>query len=255
MVTRDLSNKRVTLALGPANGLVNFQRALLAELRLFVNASEATRWDGFDLGMQESDQTDDRSLADDAGATIRGFAQFGGGVPFFYPKKSDTGSILRRVFNLVKTPRTELIVWERVGWVDNSVELAAGDCINLYRVQTDGFTPDTEGDGGYAYILNMLPKGDVLPWYVVPAETPVAPTLVGGSETIAGTENGAALRGLTYQGQDITARATWVSSDDSVATVRAGVIRFIKEGTATITPSYPGAAVIATPITVTVAAA
>lgn len=255
MPTRDLSNKRVTLALGAANAVSAFYSPTLAELRAFLNASEATRWDGFDLGMQESDQTDDRSLADDAGATIRGFAQFGGGIPFFYPKKSDTGSILRQVFNLTKTPRTELILWERVGWVDNNVVLNAGDCINLYRVLTDGFTPDTEGDGGYAYILNMLAKGDVLTWFVVPAATAVAPTLVGGSATVSGVVGSAALRGLAYQGQDITARATWTSSDDTVATVRKGVIAFLKAGTATITPSYPGAAAVASPITVTVTAA
>lgn len=254
MPTRDLANKRITTAFGPANGVADMTKPALAELQAFQPSSEAIRFDGFDFGGSESDEVDDRSLADDAGAVLRGFAQFGGAIPFFMPKLTDTGSILRRVWNVIKNTRTELLFWERVGFKDISQPLAAGDNVNISRIMTDSYNPDTEGDGGYAMIVNMLPKGDFLPWFVVPAATPAAITLVGAA-TASLVVGAVTLRGAKYQGNDITARATWTSSNSNVATVDAhGVIVAVAAGTATITPSYPGAATNSG-IAVTVAAA
>lgn len=243
MPNRDLANKRITFWLGAANAIANLAAPSVIEINAMLMASAATRWDGFDFGAQESDQVDDRSLDDDAGAVLRGFAQFGGAVPFFMPKKADTSSILRQVFNLLKTPRTELVVVERVGFKSTSQPAAAGDIVNVYRILTDGFNPDTEGDGGYAYIVNFLPKGDIYPWVTVPAAAPASIALVGGATlalTAAGTAVG--LRGATYQGFDLTARATWLSSDPTKATVDAhGIIKAVAAGTANITATYPGA--------------
>lgn len=253
MPNRDLANRRVTVWLGAANAIANLAAPAITEINAMLMVSAAIRWDGFDFGAQESDQVDDRSLDDDAGAVLRGFAQFGGAIPFFMPKKTDTSSILRTTFNLVKTPRTELLVVERVGFKSTNQVAAAGDIVNVYRILTDGFNPDTEGDGGYAYIVNFLPKGDIYPWTTVPAAAPASITLVGGATlalTAAGTAVG--LRGATYQGFDLTSRATWVSSAPNIATVDShGIIQAKAAGSASITATYPGATA-STACTVTV---
>lgn len=209
--------------------------------------SEAIRWDGYDFGAQESDQIDDRSLADSGTAQLRGFAQFGGAVPFFWPKINDTGSILRQAFNLLKAGRTDLIIIERIGFKDWNEAGAAGDDVNVYRVMNDGFNPDTEGDGGYAYVVNLLPKGDVYPWTKIAGGGTLA--LVGGA--ISGTAGTVALRGATLAGSNVTARAEWSSSNDAVATVEKGVVVLKTTGTANITASFAGSAA-STPIVATV---
>lgn len=255
MPTRDLGNKRIKVAIGLSNAIATPGAPLLTELTAMLDATEAIRWDGYDFGMDASDQIDDRSLADDAAATIRGFAQFGGGMPFYFPKVTDTSSVLRSVFNILKTQRTGLLIAERIGFKDYNSPWAAGDNVNIYRVTNDGYTPDTEGDGGYAYTMNLLSQGDVFPWTKVTPAAPVALAIVGGATatlSLAGTN--VALRGATYQGDNFAARAVWASSNPAVATVdNHGVIRGISAGSANVTASYPGATA-STAVAVTVGA-
>lgn len=255
MPTRDLSNRRIQFWLAPASAIADpeFRFVTDDELATMIMAAPAVRWDGLDFGMQASEQIDDRSLDDDATATLRGFMQFGGGVPFFFPKVSDQSSVLREVFNLVKTQGTELAVVERVGWVDRRVAGAVGDNVNIYKAMTDGFMPDTEGTGGYAYIETFLPRGVVSPWSIVADATPVQITTTGGA--VSGAPGTLALRRAALSGNDITTRGEWVSSDQSVARVKDGIIELVGEDTdtANITVLYPGATTSA-PITVTIAA-
>lgn len=241
MPTRDLSNKRIQLWIGPASALSSFEFVTESELDAMLMAAPAIRWDGLDFGMQASEQIDDRSLDDDATATLRGFMQFGGGMPFFFPKVTDQSSILRQVFNLVKVQGTELAIVERVGFVDRRTPGTAGDNISIYKAMTDGYTPDTEGTGGYAYIQSMIPRGDVQPWSIVAADTPAAVTIKGAAtaELVVGDLT---LRGAEYLGNDITPRATWMSSDQTVAIVdNRGIIEAVGAGSANITAIFPGA--------------
>lgn len=239
MPTRDQGNGRVAVWLGTASAVTNLAAPTEAEIDTMLLVSEAVRWDGYDYGVQESDQIDDRSLADTASAQLRGFSQFGGSVPFFYPRISDTGSILRQAFNLLKSGRTDLILVERIGFKAWNADAEAGDDVNVYRVMNDGFNPDTEGDGGYAYIVNLLPKGDVYPWTKVRGASEETVAIIGGASATA-TVGGATLRGATGYGDNITARAEWTSSDDTVATVEKGVIVGRGTGNANITASFPG---------------
>lgn len=250
MTTRDLSNKRIKVAYGAANAIANLLQPSLAEANAMLDATPSIRFDGYDFGMQESDQEDDRSLADEASATIRSFAQFGGAVPHFMPKVTDTGSVLRQVFNLTKARNTELVVLERVGFQDWSQPFAAGDIVNPYRVITDGWTPDTEGTGGYAYLLNLVPKGESQPWFILPPATPVAVTTTGGA-TGTLTVGGVNLREAFYQGHNITGQGTWTSSNPAVAYAEDGLIVGVSAGTATVIVTYPGA-LASTAITYTV---
>lgn len=240
MTTRDLSNRRVKFAIGTANSVANVLQPTLAELSALLDISPAVRWSGFDFGIQASSQEDDRSLTDDASATIRSFNQFGGALPLFFPKVTDLSSILRQAYNLVKNRNTELVVAERVGFKDNTTAFAAADEVNCYRVMTDGWTPDTAGTGGYAYLLNLTPRGDSVPYFIVPPATAASVTITGAA-TATLTSGNVVLREATYQGLSVTSRATWISSNPAVATVDDGIIIGVSAGTANITAAYPGA--------------
>jgi len=251
MPTRDLSNKRVQIWIGPASGIANYDYVTEAELAAMIMAAPAIRWDGLDFGMQASEQIDDRSLDDDATATLRGFLQFGGAIPFFFPKFTDLSSVLRDVFNLVKTQGTELAIVTRVGFVDRKIPGTAGDNVNIYKAMTDGFTPDTEGTGGYAYIQSMIPRGDVAPWTIV-ADSPAATVAIVGAATAAMTVGTLTLRGATYLGNNITPRATWASDNQDVALVsNNGIIEAVAAGSANVTATFPGG-VVSTAVAVTV---
>jgi len=252
MPTRDLSNKRIQIWLGLASAVASFDFVTEDELADLIMAAPGIRWDGFDFGIQASEQIDDRSLDDDATATLRGFMQFGGGLPFFFPKVTDQDSVLRQIFDLVKTRGTELVLVMRVGWVDRRVAGTAGDNVSIFRVLTDGYMPDTEGDGGYAYIQNMLPQGDVTPWSIV-ADSPAAAvtiTKVAGATTAGSIQ----LWKATYLGNDVTQRVEWMSDDQEVAIINGqGLLEIVgvATDTADITASIPGGTT-STPSTVTV---
>jgi hypothetical protein len=248
MPTRDLSNRRIQIWLGLASALTDFTRVNVTQLNGMLQCAPAIRWDGLDFGMQASDQIDDRSLDDDATETLRSFLQFGGAMPFFFPKVTDTTSILRQVFNLVKTRGTELAVIERIGFVDRKTPAAAGDWVNIYKVMTDGYQPDTEGTGGYAYLQTMLPRGSAQPWTVVDAATPTAVTIAGGAVT--GAAGTLALRRATYEGNDVTRNADWQSTNQAVAIVNDGIIEIVGTGTASVTAKMPGS-LISTALSVT----
>lgn len=245
-----LANKRVTIWLASEASVTNLGFPLNTQVNTgMLNVSGAVRWDGTDFGIQESDQEDDRYLDDDASATTRGFSQFGGAVALGYPKPTDTTSIARQAYNLVKTQRTKLLAIVRIGPL-NTAPLAVGDFINTYRVMVDGFNPDTEGTGSYAYVINLLPQGDVYPYVLPSVAAPTAVTVTGTGPTAV---NGHALLRATYQGRDVTVGATWLTSSPTTVSVdNRGVVTGLAAGAYSITASFPGGTT-STPITGTIA--
>lgn len=236
--TRDLSNKRITIGVGPLASVADPSAPTETEARGLLHLSPAVRWSGLAFGAQASQKIDDRSLDDDAAASLRGFPSFGGAVPLFWPKVIDTSSILRQAFNLLKDQGTDLIWVERVGFASTSEEFAAGDNVNTYVVTTDGFNPDTSGNGGYAYILEMLARGITYPWTILGTTVPTVVTVAGPAALAVGAVG---LATATYLGNDITKRATWRSADETVAVVHNGVVVGVGAGTANIYADFHGA--------------
>lgn len=254
MPNRDLSNKRLAIALGLASAVADLSAPKASEANLMLQVAPAIRWNGYAFNGQASTKVDDRSLDDEGAATVRGYDQFGGAIPFFYPKVTDTASILRQTFNLVKQQRTQLALIERVGWASSRTPFAAGDNVNTYLIETDSLEPDTAGDGGYAYLETFLAQGEMHSWTILAPDTPAAVAIAGASTaTISLAGNPAVLRRATYQGNDVTRRATWVSDNPAVADVVDGVIVGRSAGTANITATFPGATA-STALVVTVSA-
>lgn len=232
------SNKNTLLAIGPISAVESVLEPELAELLTLSNVSEAAKWDGYDFGIQASDQDEDRALTDAAGAATRGYENFGGGIAFFMPVPSDTSSVVRQARNLVSTPHTELAVATRDGY-PASTPFAAGQVVNVYHVITDA-NAHQRGDKNRYYTIDFKNKGFVGVNRIIPSAVPTAVAITGPAAVNVGES---IQLEAEYEGNDINIGAQWVSSDESVAIVtRHGIVIGVGAGTAEITATYPGSA-------------
>jgi len=250
------SNKRRTLfaATTGSNPFADESAPTAAEINAMLNFSSAVKWDSTDVGVQESDQIDDRVLTDEGTAKRAGFAQFGGTVNLLTPKNpSDTSDVAVQASALFATEgmREQLWIVDRIVPL-NSTPVAPGDTVSIYKVLTDAKQNVTEGENSYSYTVSLLPQGTVFPSYVVADGT------TAGSITLAGhnasmTSGGYTWGRATYEGIDITNLATWSVDDPTIATIdNHGIVSAVTAGSVSLQISYPGAAVFAgLPITVT----
>lgn len=238
--TRVLSNQRITIAIGPDTAIADYDAPTLPEVQSLKNVSEATKFDGLDFNISASDQSDDRSLTDAAGAQSRSFTQFGGGMAFFTPRPDDLTSILRQARNIVGKPRQKLAVAIRTVKL-NSLGFVAGDQVNVFRVITDA-NRHAAGDVSYSYSIDLKPQDKVGVNRILPSLVPKAVVLTPLGP-LTGVVGGVDFLQATYEGRNITVGAEYVSSNPLVAEVsKHGIIRFLSAGTADITATYPGSA-------------
>lgn len=237
MSNKVLSNQRVTVIAGLASGISNWDAPPLSELAALTNVSGAINWDSFDLNIEASEQADDRTLTDGAGAQSRGFTNFGGGLQFVHPMPEDTASIYRTAYNIFSTPRTELVVAVRYGKL-NSLAPAAGDKWTIYRLITDA-TGIGQNDVSKYYSVNLIARDSILVQYIVPAASPttVAVTALGSTVVVGKLLFASAV----YQSYDVTKAADWISSDETkLQEVHPGIFLAKAAGAATIKARYPG---------------
>lgn len=241
------SNKNTGLWIGPKSAIPDVLKPTLAQLLTLTNVSEAVKWDGYDFGIEASEQDEDRALTDAAGASTRGYENFGGGVAFFTPRPTDTSSIYRVARNIVAVPHTELVIVQRDGY-PASTPFEPGQVINVYHVITDA-NAHQRGDKNRFYTIDFKPKGFVGVNRIVPSSTPTA-VEISGPATVA---VGAAIQlRATYEGNDITVGAEWVTSDESKAiATKHGFAIGAGAGSVSITATYPGSAA-GTPKAITV---
>lgn len=247
MPNKVLSNQRVTVLAGLASAISNWANPTLAELTALTNVSGAVNWDGFDLNIQASEQSDDRTLTDGAGAQSRGYTNFGGGIQFVHPQPTDTSSIFRLAYNLFSTPRVELVVAVRYGKL-NSTAPAAGDRFTIYRLIVDA-PAIGQNDVSKFYNVTLVARDTILVQYIVPPASPatIVVTLLAATATVGKV----ILAKAVYQGWDVTHEVTWVVSDATkLEQVGPGLFLWKAAGTPTIGATYPGATA-ATPVATT----
>lgn len=241
------SNKNTGLWIGPKSAVPDVLRPTLAQLQTLLNVSEATKWDGYDFGLEASEQDEDRALTDAAGAATRGYENFGGSVGFYTPKPTDTSSIYRQTRNRVAVPHTELVIVQRDGY-PASTPFAPGQVINVYHVITDA-NAHQRGDKNRYFTIDFKPKGFVGVNRIIPAATPNPVVITGAAALTVGATT--QLR-ATYEGNDITVGAEWVSSDESKAVAtKHGFAIGVGAGAVSISATYPGSAA-GTPKAITV---
>lgn len=242
------SNKNTALFAVVKSAVVDVREMTLAELNSMLNVSDYVKWDGYDFGVEASDQDEDRVLTDAATAASRGYENFGGSIAFFPPLPTDTSSVARQVRSLVSTPHTELVLVQRDGYAADAA-WDEGQVFNSFHVITDA-NAELRGDKNRYYTIDFKNKGFCGINRIVPTASPTGVTIgpttptVDVDETIQLT--------ATYEGNNITIGAAWVSSNEAVAVVTPhGRVIGVSAGTASISATYPGSAA-GTPKTVTV---
>lgn len=242
------SNKNVALFIGPSNAIANIEAPTLAELNTLTNVSEATKWDGYDFNLEASEQDEDRALTDAAGAASRGYDQYSGPISFYTPQPTDPSSIYRDTRSLVSTPHTELVIVVRDG-VAASAPWDEGQVFNAYRVISDA-NRHQRGDKNRYYTIDFKSKGGVGVNRIVPSASPTGVTIGPTTPTVA---VGASVQlTATYEGNNITVGARWVSANEAIAIVtKHGKVIGVSAGSVNISATYPGSAA-GTPKSVTV---
>ncbi|ALJ19581.1 phage tail tube protein [Microbacterium sp. No. 7] len=249
--TRILTNNHFGWLVGPSSAIpaVNWSNGpTLAQLQSLLNVSEAVKIDGTDFGLEASQQSDDRSFVDAAGAQSRSFNAASGNIEIYTPAKGDTSSIYSQTWDAISRPRTRVVVAQRPV-APSSGTINRGDEINLFSAITDERVHN-RNDASRTLGVGLLPQGDILVNYIAPHTTPTAPA-VAPSGAINATSGTPIFLKVTYEGRNITIGAHYQSSNETVLQVRHGILLPLATGTATLNISYPGADTVA-PITVTV---
>jgi hypothetical protein len=249
--TRAQSNNKVGWFVGPDNAIPNARWVsgpTLADLTALLNISTATKIDGTDFGLEASEQSEDRSFTDAAGAQSRSFDSASGNIEIYTPGKGDNSSIYAQTWSAMSKPRTKLALAQRFIKLAPT-PLAAGDEINVFRVQTDA-RQHNRNDSSRTLGIGLVLQDDILVNYIVPSATPnpVVVAAQGGSNIATAAALGSIhfLR-ATYEGRNVTVGTTWVSSNENVATVtRHGIVRISPTATpgatATISATVKGSA-------------
>lgn len=220
----------------------------LAELLTLVNHSKGVKVDGTDFALGASEQGEDRSFADQAGAKSRGVMTASGSIEVYTPGRGDTTSPEAKAYDTFGTTRTRLAVLQRPV-VPNDTALAAGQEVNIFRVITDD-RQHNRNDSSRTLGMGLVLQGNVFANYIIPAAIPTQVTVTGGDDITVGD---VLFLKAVYHGRNVTAGATYLSSDEGVVKVTpGGVILGVAAGTATVTVSVPGSAA-GTPITIVVA--
>jgi len=207
-----------------------------------VQLTPAIAWQDFALGATDSDDVEDRGIADPGNAVSRGFANFEGTLSFFRDaNQADTNSDYKKAFDTFRTPRTYGYMIMRVADKKWSDAWAAGDRVSVFRFVADIITDDATGDDSVKFTVSFLPQGLLYPYTVVRGDTPQAITGIAATKTQTVAAGPYVLTPL-INGDDIRAVATYSSTDTTKARVTSnGVVVPVAAGTATITVNHPAA--------------
>ncbi len=234
----------------PAGGIVDINAPTAAEIAAGVALSDAIAWENYELAASESDAVDDRSILDKGNATSRGAAQFGGTLSFFRPSSpTDMTHAYSKAFAAFRTPRAYGYLVTRVlqNVEGQHSTFVTGDDISVFYMVADTFIDDTEGDDSVKYTVNFQPQGQLRVYGKVAGGTISS---LPATLTLAVAALGKVV--ARVGGDNISAGATWTTSDPTKASVNThGIVKAVASGTATITATYPGTTGTAT-CTVTV---
>jgi len=251
MPTKILSNKNVTVWVGPDTAIADYAAPKTTEVNALKNYSEAVKWDGFDFAPAASDQQDDRGLTDAAGAQSRGFANWGGHLSFWNPQPGAVaGDVYFDAREEFRAQRQFKAVVVRIG-KSNALPAADGDEVYAFRVMNDALAQN-RGDSSMYYTVNLLSQGEEGVNAILAPDTPAALTIsIDKGDVALEVGDVVRLKAVT-QGKNVTIGTTWTVSDPTIATVTPhGIVIGVAAGDVTVSATYPGAAA-ATPEAITV---
>lgn len=252
------------------NAFANPAKPTVAELTATTDVTTAISWENFSFGSQASNQNSDPSLGDVGNTQVRGFAQFGGTISFFYPYNyTDTSNLLLTTFNLLRTPRTLGYLVLRVDGYkttgatgDKAKVPVANDFVSVYKVMSDGWNDVNVGENAFKYTITFQPQGDLWINAVVGTSvTVVTPVAIGtvnyasptGKTPLGTYITGRQLAAVTNIWNGYPGRFIWSSSNPAVATVDSnGVVRARSAGSSNIIATDPNTGTASTALAVTI---
>lgn len=215
--TKIISNQHIQVRIGPDTEIDDWDAPTLADITALEDVSAAINWDGFDFNIEASEQADDRTLTDAAGAQSRQYDQFGGAISFVRPRPDDTTSAYAIARDIVATPRTNLAIAIRTV-LPATTAPAAGQTWNVYRVETDAKS-EGRGDVSHFYTVNFAARDDLVVEYVVPSASPGTVTLTPSAAITDAEVGDIGFITASVEGRNITIGGTWVSSDPDIVEV------------------------------------
>lgn len=124
--------------------------------------TEAIAWDSYDLGANDSNKIDDRSILDEGQVETRGFAQFSGSLMFFRDADPDATSTYNDVYAIFKAAtdgsRPQGYLSVRIGEAATA-DHAANQNTSVFKFIADAFMDNTEGEDSVKYMVNFAPQG------------------------------------------------------------------------------------------------
>lgn len=247
----------------PANGFANWKAPTAAEVNAGIDISDAISWNDKDFGTQASNTVNDPAISAVGNVQTRGAAQYGGSFSLYYPKNfNDNTNKYSLTFDALRLPGTQGYIVTRLdgamatttagtaaqpGTIANS-----GDLVNVYLVETAGYTEVIQGEEAFRFTVSFLPKGRIQTMAVVRANaTPVAPTVAGASALTVAAKYTVLTAALV--GREYSRGVVWATSTPNFASISAnGVVTAIAAGTASFTATDPATGTASTPKTITI---
>jgi len=223
---------------GATSAFADYKNPTAAEINACLDLSDAVSWNDFDFNLEASNQLDDPAITALGKVSDRGFANWGGGISFYYPTSfDDASSKYSLVYDTLDAPRTSGYIVVRIDGAEAAAVAADGEMVHVLKVMTDGYAESITGEEAFRYTVTMLPQGD----YAVR-------TVVGGGSVVLSDATLATSAGdvdaitATWGGRNYTGGLTWTTSDATKATVSSyGVVTSVATGSATITATSPDA--------------
>ena len=221
---------------GATSAFADYQNPTAAEINACLDISDAVSWNDYDFNLAASNQLEDPAITAIGKTFDRGFANWGGGISFYYPESfDDATSKYSQVYDTLDAPRTSGYIVVRIDGEESSTTAQNGDFVHVLKVMTDGYAESVTGEESFRYTVTMLPQGDYAVRTVVGGGTPVV-----SPATLASTAGDKDELTVTWGGRNYTNGVTYGTSDASVATVsKAGIVTSVAAGSATITATSP----------------
>lgn len=241
---RSMPDKHLAFWFVPSGGLAVENAPTAAELNNAVVLSQAIAWDASSVNPEDSSDIDDAAITDSATAVEAGFDQYGATLNLFYPKDlSLVGDPYVIAYNTFKVGRVEGYIVRRLKPADPNTDTAldlaaAGDWVEVFKVQADYSAQDTEGETSTKYTVAFLPQG----FMSGPTMVKLASAVTVTPATLSATVGDKKVLKAALGGYNITADAKWSSSDPTKATVSGnGVVTVLGTGSVTITAEHQSA--------------
>lgn len=245
----------------PINGFANPEAPTEAELDASMDISDSISWNDKDFGIQASNTVSDPAITAKGNTQNRGAAQYGGSFSFYYPRVfGDNSNPHSVVWDALHEPGTLGYLTVRVDGLELATPdgtaaqpgstIAVGDLVNVYKVETGGYSEEITGEEAFRYTVSFLPKGLVKTLAVVRATGVAVKPIITGAATAAVGDK--VVLNATLVGRKYTRGLRWTTTTPNLGSVSANaVVTATAAGAISVVATDPATGEASAPFTVT----